>query len=170
MELEELDDSWIKEIENDEKIYNKFYTSSPNYVNLYIIYLSEDNSIVHIKTTTTSLNNNIFSKNKLIYYISKYSRFHKKRYSCFDIIKYNIDVDSKQIHDFIQDDISQLYLTSVSKIHDVYWKNSVEILHSINSLYIFYKPITSTIENTSKGKNSTKKTRQHNNKKTRKTT
>jgi hypothetical protein len=170
MELEELDDSWIKEIENDEKIYNKFYTSNPNYVNLYIIYLSEDNSIVHIKTTTTSLNNNVFSKNKLIYYISKYSRFHKKRYRCFDIIKYNIDVDSKQIHNFIQYDNYQSYLTPVSKINDVYWKNSVEILHSINSLYIFYKPTTSTVETPRKGKNNTKKTRQSINKKTRKTT
>ena len=36
MELEDLDDSWIKEIDQDEKIYNKFYTSIPNYVNMYI--------------------------------------------------------------------------------------------------------------------------------------
>ena len=63
MELEELDDSWIKEINEDEKIYNKFYTSSPNYVNLYITYLNNDNSIIHIKTTTASLSNNVFSKN-----------------------------------------------------------------------------------------------------------
>jgi hypothetical protein len=170
MELEDLDDSWIKEINQDEKIYNKFYTSIPNYVNMYIIYLNDDNSIVHIKTTTTSLNNNVFSKNKLIYYISKYSRFHKKRYSCVDIIKYNIDIDSKEIHDYIQRDIdkSQMYLTQISKTHDIYWKSSVEILHSINSLYIFYKPTNSMLKKTNK--TNTKKTRQSNNKKTRKTT
>lgn len=170
MELEELDDSWIKEIEEDEKIYNKFYTSSPNYVNMYIIYLNNDNSIIHIKTTTTSLNNNIFSKNKLIYYISKYSRFHKKRYNCFDIVKYNIDVDSKQISGFIENEKQSQtqYLSTVSKIHDIYWKSSVEILHPINSLYIFYKPSTLIQKKNTQGK--TKKRKETGNKKTRKTT
>ena len=95
----ELDDDWIKDIEEEEKVYNKFYTSNPNYVNVYITYLNKDNEIIHIKTTSISLQNNILLKSKLIYYISKYSRFHKKRYSCFDIIKYNIDVNSKQIND-----------------------------------------------------------------------
>lgn len=176
MELEELDDSWIKEIDEDEKIYNKFYTSSPNYVNLYITYLNHNNSIIHIKTTTASLSNNVFSKNKLIYYISKHSRFHNKRYSCFDIVKYNIDINSKQINDFMEGRYyPSNYLTQVSKINDIYWKNSVEILHSINSLYIFYKPLK---KSTNKTNNKTKKQRvnlnlnlkSNINKKTRKTT
>ena len=165
MELEELDDTWIKEIEEEEKIYNKFYTSSPNYVNLYIIYLDDTNNIVHIKTMTSSLNNNILSKNKLIYYVSKYSRFHKKRYDCMDIVKYNIDVNSKEINSFIEKDGIGQYLSQTGKIDDIYWKNSVEILHSVNSLYIFYKQKT---DKKSNGK--TKKRKIQLNKKTRKTT
>lgn len=165
MELEELDDTWIKEIEEEEKIYNKFYTSSPNYVNLYIIYLDDTNNIIHIKTMTSSLNNNILSKNKLIYYVSKYSRFHKKRYDCIDIVKYNIDVNSKEINSFIEkDDVGQ-YLSQTGKIDDIYWKNSVEILHSVNSLYIFYKQKTDN-----KSNSKTKKRKIQLNKKTRKTT
>jgi hypothetical protein len=165
MELEELDDTWIKEIEEEEKIYNKFYTSSPNYVNLYIIYLDDTNNIIHIKTTTSSLNNNILSKNKLIYYVSKYSRFHKKRYDCIDIVKYNIDINSKEINSFIEkDDVGQ-YLSQTDKINDIYWKNSVEILHSVNSLYIFYKQKTDK-----KSNSKTKKRKIQLNKKTRKTT
>jgi hypothetical protein len=165
MELEELDDSWIKEIEEDEKIYNQFYTSSPNYVNLYIIYLDNTNHIIHIKSTSTSLNKNVFSKNKLIYYISKYSRFHKRRYECFDIVKYNIDVNSKEIEDLMYKTPENQYLTQVNKTNDIYWKNSVEILHSINSLYIFYKPLSNN-----NAKKKTKKRRIEMNKKTRKTT
>ena len=67
------------------------------------------------------------------------------------------------------------YLTQVSKINDIYWKNSVEILHSINSLYIFYKPLKKSPNKTN---NKTKKQRvnlnlnlkSNINKKTRKTT
>ena len=185
MELEELDDTWIKEIDEEEKIYNKFYTSAPNYVNVYIVYLNNENSIVHIKTSTISLNDSILSKNKLVYYISKYSYFHKKHYRCIDMLTYNIDVNSKQITNFIENTTTNTlsstnYLKQVDKINDIYWKNSVEILHSINSLYMFYKPtvkssnrkktkknkprisdetIGSNKNNNNKNKNKNKKTR-----------
>jgi hypothetical protein len=137
----ELDDEWIKDIDKEEKIYKKFYTSNPNYVNIYITYLDCSNNIIHIKTLTCSLKDNVLSKTKLIYYISKYSKFHKKKYTCFDIVKYNIDIDSKAIDNYIDENESCNYLTNESKISDIHWKNSVEILHSVNSLYIFYKPV-----------------------------
>ena len=191
MELEELDDTWIKEINEEEKIYNKFYTSTPNYVNVYIVYLNNENSIVHIKTSTISLNDGILSKNKLVYYISKYSYFHKKHYRCNDILTYNIDVNSKQITNFTENTTTNTlsstnYLKQVDKINDIYWKNSVEILHSINSLYMFYKPTvkSSNRKKTKKNKprisgdklisnnnkNNKNKNNKNKNKKTRKTT
>tara|TARA_B100001094_G_scaffold127562_1_gene123518 strand:+ start:1683 stop:2195 length:513 start_codon:yes stop_codon:yes gene_type:complete len=147
-----LDDEWIKEIDKDENIYKKFYKSAPNYVNLYITYLDSSNNIIHIKTQTTSLKDNILSKTKLIYYISKYSKFHKKKYYCFDLIKYNIDVDSKTINKYIENPESYQYLSNESKILDIYWKDSVEIFHSINSLYIFYKPLIKTKKTSKKTK------------------
>ena len=136
----ELDDEWIKEIDKEETIYKKFYTSNPTYVNIYITYLDSSNNIIHIKTLTSSLKDNTLSKTKLIYYISKYSKFHKKKYTCFDIVKYNIDVDSKTINKYIEKPELHNCISNESKIKDIHWKNSVEILHSINSLYIFYKP------------------------------
>ena len=160
----ELDDEWIKEIDKDENVYKKFYTSNPNYINLYITYLDSSNNIIHIKTQTTALKDNILSKTKLIYYISKFSKFHKKKYHCYDIIKYNIDVDSKTINQYIEEPDSYKYLSNETKFNDIYWKNSVEILHSINSLYIFYKPL---IKSSNKLKK-TKKAREKHRKKTKK--
>ena len=160
----ELDDEWIKEIDKDEKIYSKFYTSSPNYINLYITYLDSSNNIIHIKTQTTALKDSILSKTKLIYYISKFSTFHNKKYHCSDIVKYNIDVDSKNINQYIEQPESYKYLSNENKFDDIYWKNSVEILHSINSLYIFYKPLSKSKNKVKK----TKKTKQKHRKKTKK--
>lgn len=160
----ELDDEWIKEIDKDENIYSKFYTSSPNYINLYITYLDSSNNIIHIKTQPTALKNNILSKTKLIYYISKFSTFHNKKYHCYDIVKYNIDVDSKTINQYIEQPELYKYLSNENKFDDIYWKNSVEILHSINSLYIFYKPLSKSKNKLKK----TKKTKQKHRKKTKK--
>lgn len=162
--FENLDDSWINEINEDEAIFNKFYTSTPNYVNLYITYLDDNNHIVHIKTSTTSLKDSVLPKSKLIYYISKYSHFHKKKYKCVDIIKYNIDIDSKRIQKYIDHSMSYNYLSQVSKTDDIHWKNSVEILHPINSLYIFFKQYNHT------NKRRTKKKLHFTRKKTRKQT
>jgi hypothetical protein len=135
-----LDDAWIKEIDDEESVYKKFYTSSPTYVNLCIIYLDNVNNIIHIKKKPTSLTNNILSKTKLIYYISKFSTFHNTKYKCLDILKYNIQVDSKSIHNFIANPDGFNYLSNESKVDDVYWENSVEMLHNINTLYIIYQP------------------------------
>ena len=160
----ELDDEWIKEIDKDETFYSKFYTTSPNYINLYITYLDSSNNIIHIKTQTTALKDSILSKTKLIYYISKFSTFHSKKYHCSDIVKYNIDVDSKTINQYIEHPESYKYLSNENKFDDIYWKNSVEILHSINSLYIFYKPLSKSKNKVKK----TKKTKQKHRKKTKK--
>ena len=32
-------------------MYSKFYTASPNYINLYITYLDTSNNIIHIKNS-----------------------------------------------------------------------------------------------------------------------
>ena len=98
---------------------------------------------------------------KLLLFVSK---FHKKKYHCYDIIKYNIDVDSKTINQYIEEPDSYKYLSNETKFNDIYWKNSVEILHSINSLYIFYKPL---IKSSNKLKK-TKKAREKHRKKTKK--
>lgn len=135
-----LDDSWIKEIDDEESVYKQFYTSSPTYVNLCIIYLDSVNNIIHIKKKPTSLTNNTLSKTKLIYYISKFSTFHNTKYKCLDILKYNIQVDSKSIHNFIANPDKFNYLSNESKIDDIYWENSVEMLHDINTLYVIYQP------------------------------
>ena len=42
-------------------------------------------------------------------------------------LKYNIQVDSKSIHNFIANPDGFNYLSHESKIDDVYWENSVEI-------------------------------------------
>ena len=135
-----LDDSWIKEIDEEESIYKKFYISPLTYVNLCIIYLDDLNNIIHIKKKPTSLTNNVLSKTKLIYYISKFSTFNKAKYKCLDILKYNIQVDSKSIHNFIASPNTFNYLSNESKIDDIYWENSVEMLHDINTLYVIYNP------------------------------
>ena len=170
----ELDDAWIKEIDAEESIYKKFYSSSPSYVNLCIIYLDNSSNIIHIKIKPTSLTNNTLNKAKLIYYISKYALFHETKYKCLDILKYNVNVGSKSINKFLENPDLFNYLSNESKIDDIYWENSVEMLHCINTLYILYKPVN-CVKNTKhkhKNKEKHKYTRKKfiaNRKKTRKT-
>ena len=46
---EELDDTWIKEIEEEEKEYNSFYKEENETIELVYIYINKENKIYYVK-------------------------------------------------------------------------------------------------------------------------
>ena len=46
---EELDDTWIKEIEEEEKEYNSFYKETNDTIKIFYTYINKANKIYHIK-------------------------------------------------------------------------------------------------------------------------
>ena len=68
---EELDDEWIKEIENEEKLYSTFYTEENEIIKLIYIYINRENEIYHIKKDNVILDNKILDKTKLIFLLKK---------------------------------------------------------------------------------------------------
>ena len=46
---DELDDSWMSDIENEEEKYGHFYREINNEIELYYIYVDSDNKIYYIK-------------------------------------------------------------------------------------------------------------------------
>ena len=47
-ELSELNDDWIKNFEENEKLYNDFYKDDLYYINLKVIYINKFNEIEKI--------------------------------------------------------------------------------------------------------------------------
>ena len=70
-DIEELDDSWIKEIEEEEKDYNSFYKEENDTINIFYIYINKHNKIYYVKKDNIILNNNTLEKTKLLFLLKK---------------------------------------------------------------------------------------------------
>ena len=54
------------------------------------------------------------------------------------LLKYNIDIYPEDIPYFIKDPEQYDFLQSNSNIHDIKWKDSIDLFQDMNSLYIIY--------------------------------
>ena len=73
------DDSWIEEIEKEEKAYNSFYRERNDTIKIYYTYIDSKNKIYHIKKDSIELNNGVLNKEKLIFILKKHRNFNNKR-------------------------------------------------------------------------------------------
>ena len=61
----DLDTKIIDEFEKDDELYNDFYKDKIEHINLYILYVDNNNDLFHIKKDTASLNNSRLEKDDL---------------------------------------------------------------------------------------------------------
>jgi len=74
MELEynNLDDNWINEFDNTDKLYRDFYKDDLYYINLRVIYINRDNEIDKIKHESFLLKNiNLISQEEILEMLKK---------------------------------------------------------------------------------------------------
>ena len=88
---EELDDTWIKEIEEEEKEYNSFYKEQNETIKVFYTYINCENKIYHIKKDNIELDNNILDKITLLYLLKKHQNHNNISHKLISILQYNID-------------------------------------------------------------------------------
>ena len=70
-DVDELDDSWIKEIEEEEKDYNSFYKEENEMIKVVYIYINKENKIYYVKKENLVLEDKRIDKTKLIFLLKK---------------------------------------------------------------------------------------------------
>ena len=163
-----MDTNWITEFEAEDKLYEEFYKEDIPVINLFFLYVNNNNELTNITKDTYILNNNMITKNELIFIIRKNSIKNTTKYRLLSMLQYNFVAEPEEItknDDFL---LKTSYLNSLSSIDDIYWQQSISFMHDLNALYIIYydNPKSST-HNTTKKIYLTKKRTNRNRKKTR---
>ena len=70
-DVDELDDSWIKEIEEEEKDYNSFYKEENETIQVNYIYIDKNSKIYFVKKEILMLEEKKIDKTKLIFLLKK---------------------------------------------------------------------------------------------------
>ena len=140
-EYNKLDDEWIKNIENTDKLYNDFYKDDVYYINLRIIYINRDNEIHKMKYQSLLMRYpNKISQEEMIELLKKNSIDNERRYSLLSILRYNINLEPDEIKNYLSNTENKEYLSVIKNIDTVTYEKTINMFQDLNDLIlIFYE-------------------------------
>jgi hypothetical protein len=142
---DELNDDWIINFEETDKLYKDFYKDNIDYINVDFIYINDDNEIEKIKQDSFLLSQqNYITRDELIGLLKKNSIDNDKRYSLLSILKYNITLEADDIKNFLlTPDLSsynERFLTINKHIDTIFFEKTITMFQDLNNVYfIFYE-------------------------------
>ena len=141
LEYNNLDDDWINNFENTDKLYKDFYKDDLYYVNLRVIYINRESEIEKLKQESILMSKpNHITREEMIEILKKNSIDNDKRYSLLSILKYNVLIEPDDIKLYLINNNEQEYLSLIKNIDSVVFEKSINMFHDLNDLIlIFYE-------------------------------
>jgi hypothetical protein len=146
----DLDTTIIDEFEKDDELYNDFYKDKIEQINLYILYVDNNNDLFHIKKDTATLNNGKLEKDDLKNLIRQYIKYQNKKYRLISLLKWNITIEPEEISDYLRNDKKFDFIKSIRNINSVEFEDSINLFHNLNSLYLVFHERWKLLENKTK--------------------
>ena len=150
--IENLDDKWIHEFENTDKLYRDFYKDDLHYVTLRIIYVNRNSEIDKIKQDSLLMSKpNYITQEEVLGILKKNSIDHERRYSLLSILRYNIDLDSEEVPNYLVkcnnteglgigggNILNSHYLSVIKNIDTIKFERTINLFHDLNDLIIIF--------------------------------
>ena len=146
--MDEIDDSWVSSYKKSEEKYNEFYNEKIHNIKVFFMYVNTDKTLVNIRQESLSLNNDsILTKERLIKLIKDKQHLNNIKYKLFSVVRYNIDLQPEEIHEFINISPDEIYnnrfLIDEKNVKDIYFTDTISIFQDLNALYIIFKEVPS---------------------------
>ena len=157
-----IDDKWLRDFKEQEKDYNDFYKEKPTSINLYFIYVNNQNVVEFFKNDKYLLNqehiaksdNAILQKDVLLSIIKKNISLNGRNYKLISLLKFNLDVEPEDIINMTLDKQNGSdYLSSEKEIKDIVFYDTICIFQDINSLFFVYQDRLTINDNKPQGNN-----------------
>lgn len=143
MEME-LNDDWINNFENSDRLYQDFYKDNLYFINLKFIYLNRTNEIERIKAETFLMSRpNFISREEILEILKTTSFNNDRRYTLLSILKYNILLDTDDVKNFLLSNKERNYLTIIKNIDSITFDKTISMFQDLNELiFIFFEKST----------------------------
>jgi len=136
---EVLDESWIKEFEETDKLYEKYYLDDLYNVKINFVYVDALKNIIKVKEETYLMKKlNWILKEELTGILKKNSEYNNEKYTIQSILKYNIDIEPNDIYNFLKKNLNRNFLSTVNHIDDVFFHKSISLFQDMNALYFIF--------------------------------
>jgi len=142
IEFNKLNDDWISNFEKTDKLYQDFYKDDVYYVNLKYVYINRSNEIEKINQESFLMSNpNVISREEILKILKRSISIHETNYSLLAILRYNINLDTTDVKNFIlhPNEYSN-YLRVIKNIDALSFEKTIHMFQDLNDLIlIFYE-------------------------------
>ena len=148
-----MDTEWIKNYEEEENKYKKFYKEDVNIIDLIFIYINNDNEVYNVKNFKEFIANSQISCERIIEIIKKYQINLNVKHKLMSILNYKIDIDCDNIKQLFNFDIKPGTLYSIKNINNINFEKTVTFLQDINSIFFIFRDSSNSNTNKYSSKN-----------------
>ena len=156
----DIDTSWIDEQEKLQNINNNYYREPMNSMNIFFLYINQNNYIENIicekhpliNSESNNKNSAFLSKEFVLKLIqNKKKKTPVSKYKFKEILQFNVDLDTEHIQSFSMNDnytdSSHPFFKKIPMINDIFISDSIFIFHSLNSLFFIFQEYPNIISN-----------------------
>jgi hypothetical protein len=136
-EIEILNDDWIKNFENTDKLYQDFYKENLYYTNLFFIYINKNNEIEKLKQESFLMSMpNCITREEILGIIKGATIEKDTKYSLSCLLKYNMNLETEDIHTYLKNTHKYNFFTDIKIIDNIYFDKTINMFHDLNDLII----------------------------------
>ena len=147
----DFDSEWIKEYEEKENEYKKFYKEEVNIIDTIFIYINHNNEIYNVKNFKEYIANSQINYERIIEIIKNYQNNMDIKHKLMGLLNYKIDINPENIKQLFNYNINPGTLYSIKNINNINFDKTINLLQDLNSLIFIFK-----VKNTDKNnKNAT---------------
>ncbi len=147
---DKLNDDWINNFENIDKLYQDFYKDNLYYTSIHYIYINKSNEIDKIKNESFLMSiPNYITREEIIKILkSNCIDEDSKRYSLLSILKYNISLDVEEVTNFLNCEKFELenynkdFLTTIKNIDSIHFEKTINMFQDLNDLFFIFQEKT----------------------------
>ena len=146
-EIEILNDEWIKQFEDADRLYRDFYKEDLYYTNINYIYINKNNEIDKIKSENFLMSTpNCITHDEVLGILKRNSidSICNKRYMLSSILKYNISLEPDEITNLLHSNSNQMndynkhFLNPIKNVDTIHFDKTIQMFHDLNDLFIIF--------------------------------
>ena len=135
----EFDSEWIKDYEEKENEYKKFYKEEVNIIDAIFIYINNNNEIYNVKNFKEYIANSEINYERIIEIIKNYQNNMNIKHKLIALLNYKIDIDMENIKQLFNFNINPGTLYSIKNINNIKFDKTINLLQDLNSLFFIFK-------------------------------
>jgi len=142
-DFKSLDNKWIDDFDENDKLYEGFYKENNYYVNVHYVYINKNSEIEKIKEQSVYMSKpNYILRDEILGLIKRNSIDSEKRYTLLSILKINITLEPNEIKEFLVEDYIDFYkdkfCSVIKNIDNILFEQTINMFQDLNDIIILF--------------------------------